>query len=690
MLYRRGFLMEKIRASRKTRISEIAKGIVAIVFAFTVLLFPKAGLVLIAILFGLDLIIVHSIKVYSDIRTDTPQKKLRETNIGLDTLAIAIGIILLIAPELFIRVLIVPIVIGLFIFGAGRIANGGFSEGLTKTRRGLTLAIGLFMIILAIIILILPAVALYLLSYVLFAAFLLLGIENIIAGVEGKQKAPKKPEKSGAPESGELGMEQIKKVQRRSKIFGALEESFGELNNRLQKAKIIPPKKIQQEKKVLTLEQIQNIVQRSYQYVALYNLENKLVNDETKPTFTVGWNKIRIDYTKSDNAFKSIARPNNDTLCLTAILDLRKEPVILKFPSFDSKYVSLEITGFDHYCKVPFSSTKGDFLKPTNLLFYTKRTGNYEGQSIDGVNYYVQVDCDFTIVMLRLLPGSKETNILEENQIKMKKVELQTLSQLQGQIENTKNNENLPAFGNTDEDTFGTNLIEVMQFIMNHTSFDPSMGMDRALLALFEPLGVVPGKIFNSEKSYILDSKQFRETARQLVNEAKGKYRDAETQARILPQLFGPKGKIDLETEYIQSVAGPIGLPPDQAMYFPLLTKKGKPFNALHDYVLHIDKDELPPAKIFWSVTLYDLKNGFFIPNDKKKYSVNNEGLKLNVDSSIDIYLSSKKPVGVQDENWLPINRENIELDALMRLYVPDQERVKTSWKPPLIELIDS
>ena len=56
-------------------------------------------------------------------------------------------------------------------------------------------------------------------------------------------------------------------------------------------------------------------------------------------------------------------------------------------------------------------------------------------------------------------------------------------------------------------------------------------------------------------------------------------------------------------------------------LYFPLLVKDGIPFNALHDYILRINKDELPPAKA-WSVTLYDLKNGFLVPNDKNKHSI--------------------------------------------------------------------
>ncbi len=33
-------------------------------------------------------------------------------------------------------------------------------------------------------------------------------------------------------------------------------------------------------------------------------------------------------------------------------------------------------------------------------------------------------------------------------------------------------------------------------------------------------------------------------------------------------------------------------------------------------------KAELPPAIAFWSATLYDAKQGFFIPNTENKYSV--------------------------------------------------------------------
>ncbi|MBO3117439.1 DUF1214 domain-containing protein [Winogradskyella sp. DF17] len=90
-----------------------------------------------------------------------------------------------------------------------------------------------------------------------------------------------------------------------------------------------------------------------------------------------------------------------------------------------------------------------------------------------------------------------------------------------------------------------------------------------------------------------------------------------------------------------------------------------------------------PPANAFWSLTLYDEVNGFFIPNEQKKYSVGeNSGFKLNDEGGIEIYIAAEQPEGVPDENWLPIQREDLGLNIILRLYAPDLEKMKT-WKAP-------
>ena len=120
-----------------------------------------------------------------------------------------------------------------------------------------------------------------------------------------------------------------------------------------------------------------------------------------------------------------------------------------------------------------------------------------------------------------------------------------------------------------------------------------------------------------------------------------------------------------------------------------MTTADGEPMNAMHDYVVRMTKEPLPPAGPFWSMTLYDLEQGFFIPNDRKKYSVGeNGGMKLDEDGGIEIYIAAEQPEGVPEENWLPINREDLVLSPQLRVYVPDLEKLKT-WEPPKAERID-
>ena len=163
---------------------------------------------------------------------------------------------------------------------------------------------------------------------------------------------------------------------------------------------------------------------------------------------------------------------------------------------------------------------------------------------------------------------------------------------------------------------------------------------------------------------------------------------DPDQAAQITPLVFQPKGKMQLDTLITQSVIGPIGLPAAEAMYPPVSAADDKPMNALHDYVIRMTKDQMPPAGAFWSVTLYDNKNGFFIPNEHKKYSVGeNAGMKLDEDGGIKIYVAAEKPEGVPEENWLPINRGDEGIDLSLRVYVPDLEKMK-SWVAPKAERI--
>jgi len=119
------------------------------------------------------------------------------------------------------------------------------------------------------------------------------------------------------------------------------------------------------------------------------------------------------------------------------------------------------------------------------------------------------------------------------------------------------------------------------------------------------------------------------------------------------------------------------------------LREDGAPMNAMHDYEIVMTAEELPPVNAFWSATLYENETGFFIPNDRFKYSVGeNAGFKPGEDGGIRIVIAAEQPEGVPEENWLPINQD-MDLDIIMRLCAPDLERY-TNWAAPKAKKLDS
>jgi hypothetical protein len=439
----------------------------------------------------------------------------------------------------------------------------------------------------------------------------------------------------------------------------------------------------------LSDKQIEDIVKRSYQYVAMYNVNQKVAFDEEGMS-TKGYNKGLKNTDLLDHTAEFIARPNNDTIYQAAMLDLRKDAVVFKFPAFDSKYVSLMTSGYDHYIEIPLSTVEGDFQEPKTVLFYTKRTEGYSGKKIEGIDEIFEMTGDFVSATLRVMPHANEPERFKRIVDQINSIKGMSLSEFLGKPAPEADKVNFPPYGKTDADIFENNLLEVMQFVFNHTTFDPNNELDRKVLEVYAPLGVVPGKQYDPETAVKIDGKKFREISIKVRDEQIAIMNDPKRMVPFLTLIFQPKGAtgVGLDAMLFPSVVGPMGQPAKEAMYPAIVTEDGAPMNAQYDYVIRMTKDELPPANAFWSFTLYDAVKGFFIPNEHKKYSVGeNGGMKLNDEGGIDIYIAAEKPKGVPDENWLPIERKDLELNIILRIYAPDLEKMKT-WQAPKAEKI--
>ncbi len=437
----------------------------------------------------------------------------------------------------------------------------------------------------------------------------------------------------------------------------------------------------------LTAAEMENLVRRSYQYVALYDTLLNFTFNKKNPFAAGGWNKTHYPQGLMDASVRAIPRPNNDTLYVLSLLDLRAEPVIIHYPAFSSRFVSLETSAMDHYVEIPLATSKGDFKKPTTFLYYSARTEGYKGEPVQGVDKIMEMSGDFAVAFLRVMPEATDPAKFKANMAAISKVKLQTLSEFHGKPRKPADKTVFPPYGNA-SDTYAQHFLPVMQFVFNHTTFDPNNEMDQAALAALKAVGVEPGKQYDADRVPAIDGKQLAAVAEEVAKEQLGIWTDPKKAAPFLTKLFQPKGHMDIDTMVLQSVVGPIGQPADQAMYPGVATSDGQPMNAQHDYVIRMTKAELPPAIAFWSATLYDAKQGFFIPNKEKKYSVGqNAGMKLNASGGIEIHIAAEQPQGVPAENWLPITREDLALNVIMRVYQPDLEKMKT-WKAPKAEML--
>ena len=155
----------------------------------------------------------------------------------------------------------------------------------------------------------------------------------------------------------------------------------------------------------------------------------------------------------------------------------------------------------------------------------------------------------------------------------MQSVKINTLSEYQGGKGKPIDDIEFPPVGKTDADVFENNLLEVMQFVFNHTTFDPRNSMDQAVLAAYKPLGVEPGKAYDPTRVAKIDGKRIRETAQRIQRKWLASLTDQPKFDELRPRIFQPKGQTDLEAVLAVSILGPIGIPQEEAVYPQVATQ---------------------------------------------------------------------------------------------------------------------
>jgi hypothetical protein len=113
--------------------------------------------------------------------------------------------------------------------------------------------------------------------------------------------------------------------------------------------------------------------------------------------------------------------------------------------------------------------------------------------------------------------------------------------------------------------------------------------------------------------------------------------------------------------------------------------KDGKWFDGGKSYALRIPAN--PPAKNFWSLTVYDSQTRCLIDNPQRKGDLSSrQDLEKNADGSVDLYFAPRAP-SQRKKNWVQ-TLENRHWFAYVRLYGPMEPYFDKSWSMDDIQIL--
>jgi hypothetical protein len=122
----------------------------------------------------------------------------------------------------------------------------------------------------------------------------------------------------------------------------------------------------------------------------------------------------------------------------------------------------------------------------------------------------------------------------------------------------------------------------------------------------------------------------------------------------------------------------------EELQYIATFDSGGHPFEGSKAYIFHLPANI--PAGNFWSVLVYDCQTRLILANDQCWPSIysNSHNLKVNLDSSVDIWFGPEVPPG-KEYNWIktiPGKGWNL----ILRLYYPTERWFDKSWRPGEVE----
>lgn len=382
-----------------------------------------------------------------------------------------------------------------------------------------------------------------------------------------------------------------------------------------------------------------------------------------------------------DPHFKDVTAPNADTLYSTAWLDLSTEPYVLHVPDENGRYYLMPI--LDAWTNV--IKSVGTRTTGTKAQDFVIVGPNWKGPTPKGVPIIKSPTNLVWILGRTYCTGTNEDyEVVHEIQAQYKLTPLSSCGK-----------EYTPTQGSIDYDIEMTkpvrdqvNAIDVNQYYRLASMLmkkNPPVAADAPMIAKLNKLGIKPGIEFVIKKApaeiTTALTNSISQSQKQIALELEKN--QIERNGWAFPKIIGSYGTNYAARAAVAAFGLGANLPEDAIYPNTRVDKDGQILNGQNKYIIHFDKNKLPPVKGFWSLTMYD-EQMFFVENPLNKYTVSpRNNLIKNADGSIDIYIQHESPGADKETNWLPAPEGNFVL--MFRFYWPEQKIVDGQWMPPVV-----
>lgn len=381
-----------------------------------------------------------------------------------------------------------------------------------------------------------------------------------------------------------------------------------------------------------------------------------------------------------DHTFREVVRPNADTLYSFLWFDVSVEPQILTMGDTSGRYHMLPVLDmWTDVVAAPGSRTTG-----TQGGTYAIVGPNWEGE------LPAEVDTIRTPTNVGWLIGRTQTNGKDDYDNVHLIQDSYKITPLSQWGKSYKAPGKSPVNSDWDMDTPPLAQLARMDADQFFTLFaellknNPPHEVDWNMVKLMGQIGIVPGEDFDFSA---LSGQQQKElgaavaTAQQLIINKQHQMSPLVDGWLFERDNIGNYGTSYLRRAFVALIGLGINVPEDAVYPFTDTDIEGQAYDGSQRYVMHFTKDELPPVRGFWSLSIYD-HEGYMIDNPISRNAIGDrDDLQFNEDGSLDIYIQRTTPGAEKESNWLPAPEGTFDLT--LRTYWPTPEAITGEWTPP-------